>query len=369
MNTQIDFVSPVYNSHTGEELIANVDAAIASNPDLSARVIPFSSMKEINELISRGGGRSRKVEIVRKENDICLFKLYHIPTEGSQNGHPLEGLFFVYSLPSYKNIHVAISIDTSPFFHKLVLPTIRGLYPSASMTFITHKKMKNLLVQFRDENDYELIITRASLRERHLCNDEARRIIPSVTWPGLDLDETFQRVFENNQWFQSLEFEAKSQRRYPFKVTFTRQGVIYATSVFKKVFESFVLPVAKVLFENNVFFNKRSRKENPHLDTRPLMIRFIEGQFEDPSDNKKLIEALRRLRSSSVSVLHGNPYINLSVIDYIDGSTFDVWVLNNADMVIVPQLSCSINGLKRLINHVFDNYAEGDILEYKRGQA
>jgi len=139
--------------------------------------------------------------------------------------------------------------------------------------------------------------------------------------------------------------------------------------MFKKVFESFVQPVAKVLFENNAFFNKRSRRENAHLDTRPVMIRFLEGQFEDSSDNKKFIEALKRLRSSSVSVLHGNPYINLSVIDYIDGSTFDIWVLNNADLVIVPQLSCTINGLKRLVNHVFDNYAEGDILEYQRGQA
>jgi N-acetylmuramic acid 6-phosphate (MurNAc-6-P) etherase len=54
----------------------------------------------------------------------------------------------------------------------------------------------------------------------------------------------------------------------------------------------------------------------------------------------------------------------MAVIDYYDGSTFDLWVLNPNQLVIVPQLKGSIPAIKRLINHIFDTYAEGTIRNY-----
>jgi hypothetical protein len=62
--------------------------------------------------------------------------------------------------------------------------------------------------------------------------------------------------------------------------------------------------------------------------------------------------------------MHGNPYIFLTIIDYVDGSTFDIWVLKANELIIVPQLKSTVNSLKRVISHIFDRYAEGTIQEF-----
>ena len=51
---------------------------------------------------------------------------------------------------------------------------------------------------------------------------------------------------------------------------------------------------------------------------------------------------MQLLRGTSVSVLHGNPYVHLSILDYHDGSAFDLWVLDRQRLIIVPQLKASI---------------------------
>jgi len=75
---------------------------------------------------------------------------------------------------------------------------------------------------------------------------------------------------------------------------------------------------------------------------------------------------MNKFEKSSVSVLHGNPYIRLSVVDYIDGSNIDVWVLNTKQIFIVPQMKASVPSIKRIINHIFDTFAEGKIIDYKQ---
>jgi hypothetical protein len=55
----------------------------------------------------------------------------------------------------------------------------------------------------------------------------------------------------------------------------------------------------------------------------------------------------------------------MSVIDYFDGSAFDIWVLSSSQLVIVPQMKGTVPAIKRLVNHIFDSYAEGKIKDYK----
>jgi hypothetical protein len=51
-------------------------------------------------------------------------------------------------------------------------------------------------------------------------------------------------------------------------------------------------------------------------------------------------------------------------LDYYDGSSFDVWVVSNNRIVVVPQFRGSLQAIKRLVNHIFDTYAEGQIEDY-----
>ena len=71
------------------------------------------------------------------------------------------------------------------------------------------------------------------------------------------------------------------------------------------------------------------------------------------------------MKKTSLSVIHANPYIHLSVFDYYDGSSFNIWVLSTDRIIIVPQLKASFQSVKRLVNHIFDCYCEGDIEDYE----
>ncbi len=360
-----DFITPFYNRrHNRESLINGIDSILATE-SLSVRAIPFSCDKPPREWFPKIKGGSRHVLLMNENEGVQLFELTHRFKDGEEE-RKVSGRFFIYEHPRYEKVYVALTIESNNFFQKALLPFIKGLYPTVIMTFITYKKLKNLLEEFQVANQFtELIVTRASQRLRFEEEGKHKKVMPVVSWPGMDLTEAFNWVHQNNGWFQSLQFEVKRNPATIAEISFTRQGIVRTNHIFSKVFEAFVLPVCKTIHENIEIFGHRSRRENADFSAKPLVIDFGERQFSEVSENAKFIQAMRRLKTASVSVLHGNPYIHLSVIDYHDGSTFDIWVLNENQMVIVPQMKGSIPAIKRLINHVFDTYAEGEINDYE----
>lgn len=344
-------------------MIQGIDSILTSK-SLSVRAIPFSCDKPPIEWFPKIIGGSRHALLINENEGVQLFELTHSFKDGDEERKE-SGRFFIYEHPKYEKVYVALTIESSDFFRRVILPFIQGLYPTVIMTFITHKKLRNLLEEFQATNQFtDLIITRASQRLRFEEEGKHKKVMPIVSWPDMDLTEAFNWVYQNNGWFQSLQFEVRKNSTRIAEISFTRQGIVRTNHIFSKVFEAFVLPVCKTIHENIEIFGHRSRRENSDLHAKPLVIDFGEEQFLEISENAKFIQAMRQLKTASVSVLHGNPYIHMSVIDYYDGSTFDLWVLNSNHLVIVPQMKGSISAIKRLINHVFDTYAEGEIKDY-----
>jgi len=126
-----------------------------------------------------------------------------------------------------------------------------------------------------------------------------------------------------------------------------------------------ISPICEIVHQNHQLFRNRSRRDSVSLEVRPLAINFGRDQLIDEEERAKLVEAMRLLSKASISVVHSNPYLELSVIDYYDGSTFDLWVLNPRELIIVPQLKGTVSAIRRLVSHVFDNYAEGYIEDFR----
>ena len=189
--------------------------------------------------------------------------------------------------------------------------------------------------------------------------------MPVISWPQMTLNEAFDWVHQNNGWFQSIEFDVKESDRIAATISVTRQGILKATGLLNRAFNVFTLSVCKTIHENITLFSRRARLAHPDLSTSPLVIEFDADQFKEVEENKRLIQAMRKLRTASVSVLHGNPYLHLSLLDYFDGSAFDLWVLDDRRIILVPQLKASVAAIKRLVNHIFDDYAEGRLSSYQ----
>lgn len=347
-----------------ETIIQDIDALLTST-GLNIRFIPFGcERKEINWLDSKVI-KDRSVRLLWRDRLLYCFEInYKFKERGQvQNSN---GQFYILQDELYADAFVAFTIESSTFFKRALLPLIQSLYPVAIMTFIKHKKLRRLLNSFMIlDITNELTITRASQRLRFQENHKGRRVMPVVSWPSMNVEEAFQWVYDHNGWFESISIELKNSFGTISNFTFTRQGILRTNSLVEQLFISFVKPVCKTIHENMEFFSHRSRLDRIDLSTRPIVIEFEEDQFAELSENQRLIQSMRRMKTASISVLHGNPYVHLTILDYFDGSVFDIWILDQQKLVIVPQLKASAAAIKRLVNHVFDDYAEGNLINYE----
>jgi hypothetical protein len=362
--SRFDYVSEFYNVRHAPIDFVNEVSSLLSAEYLDARIIPFGCEYESIDWFAGISTKNRKVELVWKIERLSFFRLsYTYRDKGEINNK--QGYFFILQDENFSNVFIAITIEKSDFYRRALLPLIKSLYPRILMTFITHKKLRHLLERFQGEGDFDnLVITRASQRLRFQLDNQGRRSMPIVSWPEMTLSQAFDWVYEHNGWFESLSFDAIKLHRVEANISFTRQGIIKTNAILKRVINSFINPVCKTIHDNLELFSHRARLERSDLSPRPLLIDFDEDQFVDVEENRRFITAMKRLRTASVSVLHGNPYVHLSILDYYDGSAFDLWILDNRQIVLVPQLKGSVASIKRLINHIFDDYAEGRLANY-----
>ncbi len=54
-----------------------------------------------------------------------------------------------------------------------------------------------------------------------------------------------------------------------------------------------------------------------------------------------------------------------SIADVLDGSSFEIWVVNPDRILIVPGPKASVAGFIRLISHIFSEFGEGNVAEYR----
>lgn len=364
---KLDFLSAFYSEkHKAGNIVAALDALL-STENADVRAIPFGCEDCSIDWLDGRIVSDKRVRLISRTEGLTDFHLEYTYKESGERKSG-RGRFFVLKDHRYPNAFVALTIESSDFFQRALHPLIKGLYPKLITTFITHKKMRRLLEVFSNElGNREMVITRASQRLRYEEKDEKRHIVPMVSWPSLSLSEAFDWIYQQNGWFRSVTFEVREWHHTLASISFSRHGTVRADAMFCTAFNAFLIPVCKTIQENFEMFAHRARLERADLSATPLVIDFEANQFREIKENRRFIQAMRNLKTSSVSVLHGNPYVHLSVLDYFDGSAFDLWVLDASQIVIVPQLKASVAAIKRLINHIFDDYAEGRLANYSEG--
>lgn len=355
---KFDYISAFYSeNHTEETLIQRADSLLGNHPDLYTRLFPVYIEPSYWKKIKEGNNNCK---LLKEHKNIYLFKFsFDTPVYGEKK--IITGKFYVIKSAQYDNIFLILSIENYLFFSKGLLPYFKKLYPLVSLTFITHNKLRNLLVAFRDKNEFKnLTIVRTTTYSRI-----DKKIMASINWPEFSLEKAFEWVAEENGWFQNLLFKFNKLQGQKYEASISRNGVVKTNGYAQLIYEYFMLPISKTVFDNVNFFGKRSRRDNPNRDIRPLCINFGYDKFDNVEENQKFISSMRPIKASSLSVIHSNPYVHLSLFDYFDGSSFDIWVLSSDKVIIVPQLKASFQAIKRLLNHIFDNYAEGEIQDYK----
>jgi len=363
---QMDFTALFYRqSYDRESLVKALDGLLRTEAH-RLTMLPYASEKPPTECFRAYYG-NREFSCISSEGGVNLFGLvFHSPGK-DYDIPPIKGRFFVYEHPTLPDTYILLTIESQDFMRRALLPFIERSYPRIYLTLISQNRMSSLLHEFKDRCGFtDLKVVRAVLRSRFPGQKPRREtIIPSVSWPNLGLDGAFDYAHEQNGWFKSLTFEALRNSRSFAEITVSRNGITKTNGEFLRVFNDLVSPVCEIVHDNHELFRNRSRRDSVSLEVRPLTINFRRDQLADEEERAKLVEAMRLLDNASMSVVHSNPYLQLSVIDYFDGSTFDLWVLNPRELIIVPQLKGTVSSIRRLVSHVFDNYAEGYIEDFQ----
>jgi hypothetical protein len=113
------------------------------------------------------------------------------------------------------------------------------------------------------------------------------------------------------------------------------------------------------------FFSNRERSPQATDGLRPLEISYDRPVLTSSPELKRLLDVLRKYPHGTCTVLHANPYLHVTLVDDLDLSAADVWVLSERGILLIPQLRTSYGALKRLVNHIFENFGEGHIGEAK----
>ena len=348
-----------------ERLIATLDTAMGVEPVRVYAATVLASARTENAQWGIGSSRCRSTLVWRTET---TFKLRIRSTHGpqSRDGERQYSAFGVRHVDRPAVVTLVVFKDARAF-HDGIRRLVRFNRRDLVSPSLSDKRCRHIVEAFSGAEAFDdLVVTRASVRLRREVTAEDRPgAFSSVAWPTAPLHEAFQWVWDNNGWFRTLAFAATRGHHEIGRFSLGRRGEVTATRRFSSAFRSLCVPVGETFDEDERVFGHRARRDLSFGSVRPLVIAYGKQLFSEPAGVRQFVTALRSFPHGTVSVYHGNPYLHAAILDQIDGSSTEVWVTGSDRVLLVPQMRATTWGLKRVVQHVFDTFAEGDVSDHQ----
>jgi len=347
---------------------ASRDLRLERNELIQLAVI--GSKQSLSELL-RSSRAPSGVSHLGSGQDVELFEYRR--SYGRERAHRVSGRFAVARTQS-DHIYLVLFVNRHRFWQLGLSPLIDSMYPKVLRPFLTQSELHQLL------KDLQKAIQPEALRVLEFSSKKrlpalARKRFQSVReWTDVDLNVVFREAKERNVWFSSVAFDLVSESNGQVEPTGVRCRVskhaYFACNGRFEVFErTLVRQLIQISSARLEFFSNRERSSTRDHAPRPLSISYELDIFKSSDQTRKLVEAMQRLKHGTCTVLHSNPYMHLSVVDNIDFSSADMWILSQNQILIVPQLKASEAALKRIVNHVFEQFREGSISDFQTQQS
>jgi hypothetical protein len=156
----------------------------------------------------------------------------------------------------------------------------------------------------------------------------------------------FSDARDSNMWFSSVLFDIVTEGPGHIASTgvhakLSKYGYFRCDQDFQLFERTVIRDLARISVQRLKFFSNRDRLTTPNHSPSPVQIEYDFEVFKTPEQAKRLVDAMRRFKHGTCTVLHANPYVHLSVVDNIDFSSADLWVLSKNEILLVPQIKAS----------------------------
>lgn len=269
---------------------------------------------------------------------------------------------------SVPGVSLLLTPEKALYMNELVGPLVAHARPRIAFPYVTSRFLQALLRQLAalpGQADFKVeeIVGRTQLGSK----DEGGKTRSERVWTREPVDQALNLVHERQVSLQAVEFQYAVMRDggtslYSGKLS--RRSIFRASGEWSWFREHVLAALLREASQVLEFFAKRGRAEAPRNAPRPLVIEYAEPVFREKAQNHRLIRALQSLGQASVSVLHRNPYIRLSIVDFGDGSSYEVLVLEDNRIIITPQFRATFPSLERLVHHVLTRFGEGALKDF-----
>lgn len=271
------------------------------------------------------------------------------------------------------HVYLAITHE-GPAFVRALPSVLEGMYPRAFIPRLSSGEMRSVLEMLESGTGLVLMTMRVVSHARndtkvaYSRNEKKARVSAGhggseVIHIGVPYEDSIESSLENDQWIGEAQFILLDGNDVRLEGRISRDGLFrlrHSFLLFKQRVLPHILGLAGKRFE---LYSGRPGEDNGG-GASPLVIRFETGALDDSEEKRRFIKAVQGMRHASGSVYRASPYVNMSVVDLLDGSSFRIWVMTPSEITIVPQARATQASLSRLIDHIFERFQEGDVREY-----
>jgi len=255
-----------------------------------------------------------------------------------------------------------------------IKPFLKKIYPFAMPVFFRQQEIENALLNLEDQmgDKYQVQIADVTSKEERLGSDVKRKYLDTDRrWTNLPVRDAFNQAREREQWFTSVRFQINLKKKDGNSLSQIAVGRLYKygevnfDSLYGEISRSLIEVLENAAAERLSLLQGRGIKERNYEPGKPIEIAYEFEAFPDVQAIRKFGQVIQAYPNSTKAVFHANPYYHASVADFLDGSSFDVWVLSQRRVVIIPQAQSSAQAFERLISHIFSKFGEGTVNEFQ----
>jgi hypothetical protein len=272
------------------------------------------------------------------------------------------------------NISRIVTVSFSSFWTLIVRRIVRGFYPGAMPVFFRQQEIGEAMLSLESSlpNGYSIHLSDVTSRgERQTTVRSKRKEYDTRRlWTDTPWKDVFQTAQESGEWFTGLKFSIQRERNAgkPINVASGRiykQGEIHYDFYHEKISQTVIKTLETYAHERLLLLEERGIRERNYNPSDPIEIAFDFDAFSRVEDIREFGEIMARYPHSTKAVYHSNPYYHASIADILDGSSFDMWVLSQNKIVVIPQAKSSAQAFERLISFAFSEFNEGTVNVYE----
>jgi hypothetical protein len=363
------FFGPVVDR---EKIVAKLPQLVNAGM-ISVQAHLVISEKPLSESLSRlGRRRSLDFQPITLQEDLLSGELSGVI--GRYEPRRVSGKLIAYSHPSHPKAWVILTIRPGDFESVILARLLNAVRPRCVRPIIRTEQIQQLFTELAgipgmDSPGSDRHAEAAAPRvvqigsRSHIQSPGARKPVEAFRrWTDLSIAEAFRDARESEQWVTAatLAFCFKGTAG---RVQVGRDGVAKFSGTPTPVFEPVTAYISRVATERYEFLRGRERTRQNLFQNRPFDIAFRSVDLAADEERNLLRSVLRSIPNATCTVLHGNPYFHAVVVDYLDGSSYEVLILESRKMTVIPQGRATPASLQRLCRSVFKDFREGEITE------